>query len=219
MVRSYIASVKKKWTVTETFGASSSPLWSISSFKHLNSPSLLNSCLGEVPQPTFWLLEGRLSPVSWVILLFSSQTPFRMLYSPCGVLDHCSTVGWPLQSFIKKQHSQMCSLTQALITHWESLAAKARMLQRERKCSVNVPTDLTNVSSMSVNRKIIPSVSLFFLFFISLQSRNSLCVSDGAVWPRHGLAFWLTWPLLALSRYHSPSSSVLFHVILYYLSS
>ena len=48
---------------------------------------------------------------------------------------------------------------------------------------MNVPTDLTNVSSMSVNRKIIPSVSLFFLFFISLQNRHSLCVSDGAVWP------------------------------------
>ena len=49
-----------------------------------------------------------------------------------------------MQSFIKKQHSQMCGLTQALITHRESLAAKARVLQRERKCSVNVPTDLTN---------------------------------------------------------------------------
>lgn len=136
-----------------------------------------------------------------------------MLCSPCGVLDHCSTVGWSMQSFIKKQHSQMCGLTQALITHRESLAAKARVLQRERKCSVNVPTDLTNVSSMSVNRKIISSVSLFCLFFISLQSRNSLCVSDGAAWPSG-----VTWPLLALSRYHSPSSSVPFHIILYYLS-
>ena len=111
MVGGYIASLKNKWTVTMTFWASSSPSWSISSLKGLNSLSLLNSYLGELPQPTFCLLEGRLSPVSWLILLFSSQTPFRMLYPPCGVLDHCSIVGWSLQSFIKKQHSQMCSLT------------------------------------------------------------------------------------------------------------
>ena len=38
--------------LTVTFGASSSPLWSISSFKGLSSLSLLNCCLGEVPQPT-----------------------------------------------------------------------------------------------------------------------------------------------------------------------
>lgn len=74
------------------------PLWSISSFRGLSGLSLLNSCIGELPQPTFWLLEGRLSAMPWVILLFSGPTQLRMLHSPCGVLGHCSTVGWSLQS-------------------------------------------------------------------------------------------------------------------------
>lgn len=145
-------------------------------------PLHLNSCVGDLPQPMFWLLEGWLSTVSWVALLFSSQSQLQKLHSPGGVLGHCSTVLWSLLGFVKKQHSPVCIVTLALITLRSLLPKQKCWGDKENILWMFLPTD--------VNKGITPSVSSFF--FVSLQSRNPLCVSDGAVWPRPrpGLLVW-----------------------------
>lgn len=168
-----------------TFWAGCFPLVIHFIFWRPEQPFHLKSCVGELPQPMFWLLEGWLSPVSWVVPLFSRQAQLQMLHSPSGVLGHCSS------DVLLAEFCQGGTVSN--VQHHPSINHTERILlpkQKHLRGKENILWMFPLISQVYLGCVSTRKSTLFL--FVSLQSRNPLCVSDDTVGPhpRPGVLVW-----------------------------